>query len=212
MKKTENQTRANAQRESGNFIIVYTVQFQKGREVSKKIDESFRANKRKYEVKLMGSSFIYIFEGITIKVYSSRYDNNSIQVTLRDYSTETRAILEEVIQVTKPYQVYNTNDRVYCNYTRKLEKEKPVELQNSKQSVRSKMSYEKEGNIFSMTISESCELNLLTEDKDKIIFTESLKVNMDIERGALVFIPNIIPMLIAKKDDMTKSMEGIMKI
>lgn len=212
MKKNENQTRANAQRESGNFIMVYTIKFQMGREVSKKIAESFNANKRKYEAKLMGNSFIYNFAGITIKVYSSKYDTNSIQVVLRDYSAETRSILEELIEVTKPYQVYNTKDRIYCNYTRKLEKQKDVELKNSKQSVRSKMSYEKEGTVFTMAISESYELNLLTEDKDKIVFTESLKINMDIERGTLVIIPYMIPMLIAKKDDMSKSMERIMKI
>lgn len=186
------------------FILKYAIGIQTSYKVRDAIRDALNELKVKYDAKPFASSFYFFGESFTIKIFNSRYELGNVEVRMEKYDEEIHKVLEVVINAGKKYYVENTQNRVFYSHISTIELEKPVKLSNARQNSNKKLSYESNGQFFSILTTESVDVNIVEQNDTSIKYTQNIKLSTEFCKGTLQFMPVYMAKLFGELNKLKK--------
>ncbi|MBO5477740.1 MAG: hypothetical protein J6A15_08325 [Clostridia bacterium] len=193
------------------LVISFSIAKGKGVELSKEIATMFREQKRRYKFFMTKQSYFYRFSDFYIKIYADKYGESKMEILVYKEVKEMKGILEDVLSKAQKYYIDGEKNSMFlCSYSKFRLDDKEGLLTKLNEKSNSEFCYMKEGNIYNLSI--KIKYNMKAEGKDDT-FEDNIFILMPIQKGILVFLPNLVPKIFSEKErvriGVKKSMEEI---
>lgn len=207
MKKTNQMKRATAQGRSEYLEVRVAISSCNGEKIVKEVDTMLREQGIKADYKQMGVSHFLVIGDCQLKVFIPRYGYGWVYLTINKSNMETKKFLEDSLAIVKKYYVEHTDSGLYYSYQKEIHLNVVSGLVNARRNINAKHLYEIEHNFYAIQMNEHYDINPAIKDDGSDTYFEKLTISVDVQKGTLTFLPNLVAKLFAEKDVIRNSIK-----